>query len=335
MIVCFLVTQYSLTVSADDEPGPLFSPESRTVDCIYNVAINEIPNTAELLNMWIPLPLTSANQNITKINFDSPVPFDLATDEKFQNRFLHIELNEEQLQQIKAPIKISISFRVQRSAVEPTRTMFKFPHVTQADLQKYLTDSALLKSGGPVAEEATKVIGQTKNPYEQAEKVFSHIVDTVKYDKTGDGWGRGDSLHACSVREGNCSDFHSLFIGELRSLGIPSRFIMGYPLPTNQSKGIVPGYHCWAEFFLDEKGWYPVDASKAHQQPEMKEALFCGLDAHRIEFTVGRDIELPNMQDGPLNFSIYPHVEIDGKKFDQVIREFRFEDVKPSSSGNE
>ena len=186
----------------------------------------------------------------------------------------------------------------------------------------------MVKSDGPVAKEALEVIGQATDPYKQAEKIFSHIVETVKYDKTGEGWGLGDSMYACSVREGNCSDFHSLLIGELRSLSIPARFIMGYPLSTEQTKGIVPGYHCWAEFFLDKKGWYPVDASKAHQQPEMKEALFGGLDAHRIEFTIGRDIELPNMKDGPLNFSIYPHVEIDGKRFENVAHEFRFEDVK-------
>jgi transglutaminase-like putative cysteine protease len=334
-MACILITQCGLTTFAEDIPAPVFEPGSRTVDCTYEVVLNEIPNTAELLNIWVPLPISNAIQHITNIDFTTPVPFNLVADETFQNRFLHIELNEAQLEEIEPPIKISIQFRAKRMAIEPSRTTFKFPHVTQADLQKYLTDSIMLKSDGAVAKEAAKIIGQAKDHYEQAQRIYSHIVETVKYDKTGDGWGRGDSVYACTVREGNCSDFHSLFIGELRSLSIPSRFIMGYPLPTTQTKGIVPGYHCWAEFFLNEKGWYPVDASKAHQQPELKEALFGGLDAHRIEFTAGRDIVLPNMQDGPLNFSIYPHVEIDGKQFDQVTREFRFENVAQSTAGNE
>jgi hypothetical protein len=68
-------------------------------------------------------------------------------------------------------------------------------------------------------------------------------------------------IYACEVGRGNCTDFHSLFIGLARAAGIPARFVMGFPLPVGQSEGGITGYHCWAEFYDEGLGWVPLDAS--------------------------------------------------------------------------
>ena len=54
---------------------------------------------------------------------------------------------------------------------------------------------------------------------------------TMRYDKTGTGWGRGDALWACDAKRGNCTDFHSPFIGMRRADGIPARFDIGFTQP--------------------------------------------------------------------------------------------------------
>ena len=38
------------------------------------------------------------------------------------------------------------------------------------------------------------------------------MLRSMRYDKTGTGWGHGDVLYACDAKKGNCTDFHSLFI---------------------------------------------------------------------------------------------------------------------------
>src|SRR5438067_4218492 len=48
----------------------------------------------------------------------------------------------------------------------------------------------------------------------------------------------------------------------MRAAGIPARFEIGFPLPEDQHDGTVPGYHCWAEFYVEPYGWIPVDASE-------------------------------------------------------------------------
>src|ERR1035438_3068951 len=96
------------------------------------------------------------------------------------------------------------------------------------------------------------------------------------YDKTGKGWGRGDIYYACQERRGNCTDFHAIFIGYARALGIPARFAIGFPLPADRGEGKIAGYHCWAEFYAKGIGWIPVDASEAAKNPAKREYFFGG-----------------------------------------------------------
>jgi len=51
----------------------------------------------------------------------------------------------------------------------------------------------------------------------------------MRYDKSGTGWGHGDTLWACDSKRGNCTDFHSVFLSMARSQQIPSRFEIGSP----------------------------------------------------------------------------------------------------------
>jgi transglutaminase-like putative cysteine protease len=147
----------------------------------------------------------------------------------------------------------------------------------------------------------------------------------MKYSKQGKGWGNGDSVWACDSKFGNCSDFHSLFISMARGNKIPSKFEMGFPIPTKRGEGVVGGYHCWAWFLPNDKGWVPVDISEANRNPELKEYYFGNLSEDRVRFTTGRDINLePRQKAGPLNFFIYPHAEVEGQTHPQEMIERRF-----------
>ena len=121
---------------------------------------------------------------------------------------------------------------------------------------------------------------------ERAHRLYDHVVSSVRYDKSGSGWGRGDVLWVCDSRRGNCTDFHSLFIAEARALGIPARFVIGVPLPRDRTSGAIPGYRCWAEFFVAGRGWVPVDAAEASQDPARRNDLFGGVDPDRVQVTM-------------------------------------------------
>lgn len=44
-----------------------------------------------------------------------------------------------------------------------------------------------------------------------------------------------------------------------------------------------------------------------------------------MQFSIGRDLVLEPKQDGPpVNYFVYPYVEVDGKPFDKVEKKFSF-----------
>jgi transglutaminase-like putative cysteine protease len=159
----------------------------------------------------------------------------------------------------------------------------------------------------------------------------------MRYDKTGEGWGRGDAVWACTSKRGNCTDFHSLFIGMMRSSGIPARFEIGFPLPEGQIEGDILGYHCWAEFYLAGVGWVPVDASEAWKNAAKRDYFFGAHDTNRVFFTYGRDIRLsPDQKGDPLNYFIYPYAETNGRPLKNLQTHFSFRDVsavQPAAAG--
>jgi len=89
-----------------------------------------------------------------------------------------------------------------------------------------------------------------------------------------------------------------VFISMVRSQKIPARFEMGLPLPDGQNSGQIAGYHCWAQFYTRERGWFPVDISEAWKHQEKKDYFFGAHDVNRVQFTVGRDLELSPKQHG-------------------------------------
>jgi transglutaminase-like putative cysteine protease len=159
--------------------------------------------------------------------------------------------------------------------------------------------------------------------------IYDAIDDALTYGKDKPGWGEGDSVWACESKTGNCSDFHSLFLSLARSRGIPAKFEIGFGLPEKRGAGDVPGYHCWAKFRPDGKGWVPVDISEANKHPDKRAYYFGNLTEDRIAFSTGRDLTLVPKQDGgPVNFFIYPYVEVDGKVWPQnkIQKTFSYQD---------
>ena len=303
---------------------------SRTVEITYSFSIDDVPSQMKLMRIWVPLPPTNAYQKLQDLSIARDWPYRTVDETQFGNKFLVLDINRVKLANF-AKADFSIKFLVTRYAVSPAHKCASVTITPQDEPARYLAANRLIPIDGKIAAEALQVAGNVHNPLKQVRLLYDHIVSTVRYDKTGSGWGRGDALYACDIRAGNCSDFHSLFIDQARALGIPARFIMGLPLPEKRGEGTIQGYHCWGEFFLPEKGWCPVDASEASKFPAKKEQFFCGLDENRVAFTVGRDIKLPESDSEPLNFIIYPHVEIDGAACDNVRTTFFFKDFTPEN----
>lgn len=303
-------------------------PPARTFSFIYQVHVPANDNARGKLLVWLPLPQANQYQKIRDLQVDSPVAHTEGHDAEYKNPYLEFDPTAAQLA---SGFDVTVHFLATRFEHKvPLDSIATQSMATQAppDLQRYLEPDKLVPLNGVIADLAKQETAGDTTEIAKARHIYDYVITTMRYDKTGDGWGRGDAVWACTSKRGNCTDFHSLLIGMMRSSGIPARFEIGFPLPEGKSEGDIPGYHCWAEFYLDGTGWVPVDASEAWKNPAKRDYFFGAHDVNRVFFTYGRDLRLsPEQQGAPLNYFIYPYAELDGKPVSGLQTHFSFRDV--------
>jgi transglutaminase-like putative cysteine protease len=314
----------SVVCQAGAPPAEL---KARVFQFSYKATINEVPSGTKHLSVWLPYPTTDANQEISDIQVSSPTKAAVYAEPRYGNSILYVSIDNPGA----APVDIQVSFKVRRSE-NIRRDFARVSKVSNAvldpSIEMYLQPDKLVPINAQIKQWAMEVTRGKKTDLEKARAIYDHTLATMKYDKSGQGWGRGDIIYACDAKRGNCTDFHAVFIGFCRSIGIPARFAIGFPLPEKRGEGEISGYHCWAEFYLKGYGWVPVDASEAWKHPEKRDYFFGGHDENRVQLSSGRDIVLrPRQQSAALNYFVYPYAEADGKPVDTIKREFRFKDI--------
>lgn len=279
---------------------------TREMSMTYIGHVSNLPKEAGRVEVWIPVPSSNRHQTISNLQVESPLPWKSLTDPKFGNRYLYTVIDEV----TSRDLEVRVSFDVDRRIALFDRLASQ--EVSQETLRQHLMPNRLVTVSPRIVGIAKQVTREAEGTLDEARAIYDHVLTSMTYDKSKPGWGRGDSERACDIRSGNCTDFHSLFISLARARVIPSRFIMGIPLPSDAA-GEVTGYHCWAEFYLDGKGWVPVDISEAwkSKDPAAQNFLFGNLDFNRVEFSVGRDLKLEGLSGPPLNYFIAPYVEVD------------------------
>lgn len=263
----------------------------------------ELPEISEAAKMWIPVAQSDSHQTIEIISLQAPVKQQMINEDKEGNKILFLELLPEH-----SSSKVIVNYKVDRKEKSP----YSEEHT---DRQKNLEATVFLPVGGRFKTIADEVIWkkQANTPLTQARALYDYIIDNMRYAKGGI-YGTGDANYACDSKTGNCTEFHSFFISLSRSAGIPARFAVGAAIPSERNYGKVDGYHCWAEFYAEDK-WWPIDISEANKYTPLATYYFGHHPANRIEFSRGRDITPnPIPESGPINFMAYPTLEIGGKK---------------------
>lgn len=292
----------------------------------YDATVKDLPAGTQKVELWIPVPHDDPYQRISSLRVETPYKYEIATGDQ-GNTILHLKIDRPQ----ESAIPVRVTFHaVRRERIQPLMAVAaKATVAPPADLSRWLQPDRLVPIDGQIRTWAREVVeaAHARTDLEMARAIYNHIVATVKYDKTGKGWGRGDIYYACDARRGNCTDFHAIFIGYARAMGIPARFAIGFPLPFDRGEGQIAGYHCWAEFYAKGIGWVPVDASEAAKNPDKREYFFGAHDENRVELSKGRDVVLsPKQQADPLNYFVYPYAEADGREFTTIDTSYAYHD---------
>jgi len=267
---------------------------------LYRIKLPTITDTAR---MWVPFPQTDKFQKVQVKNINSPKKYQVLNETEYNNKIFYFELSPED-----SGKTIDISYYVKR--IE--KSAYSESHM---DLEKYLKSDRLVPVNKKFKKIAKKIIAGKKGTLMQARALYDYVIDELRYQKYGSGWGRGDAIYACDSKTGNCSEYHSYFISLARSVGIPARFAVGAAIPSERNDGGVDGYHCWAEFYAEGK-WWPIDVSEADKYSSLATYYFGHHPANRFEFSQGRDLLIekgPGPDSDPINFLAYPVLKINGK----------------------
>lgn len=304
-----------------------FSQQTRHFTFHYAFTVKDVP-VGKPVRIWIPTAQSDEFQDVKILSIKSDLPLKHTRESKYGNAVYFAEATN-----AKPELFFDVEYDVtrrERVALAPNASVMK-ASLTRQDRRQDLQPDALVPITGVPADLAVKVTQGKTNELEKARAIYDYVFTTMKYDKTGTGWGHGDVLYACDAKKGNCTDFHSLFIAMARSQGIPARFEIGFPLPADKHSGEIAGYHCWSDFYIDGRGWIPVDISEAWKHPEKHDYFFGSHDVNRIQFSMGRDLQLnPPPAGKPLNYFVYPYVEVDGHEHPNVSLAFSFADSAPA-----
>lgn len=304
----------------------------------YTAGLPEVPAGAEQARLWIPIPLDTPDQRITKLMVQCSAkggdgqssgaiqgakPDDLRNGSQGELKWTFGDIQggfgrSLCVESAGSPLEVVLSFDVTRYETKGGGK------ASTEELTQLKQANRMIPLDGKVAAVAASM-KLPSDPMAVARALYDHTLERMKYDKPeGQPWGRGDAEWACDAKFGNCTDFHSYFMGLARTKGLPARFEMGFPVPGGDEKEAkVGGYHCWAYVWIEGRGWMPVDISEADKNPAKTDYFFGTLDADRVTMSGGRDLMLdPAPAEGRLNFFVYPYAEVDGKKVEGVTKAF-------------
>ena len=292
-VVVFLLAMTASSVTQAKE---------RTFELTYGAEL-DVPEEASRIQMWIPYPSRSENQDVRLIGLESSVPTKIYQEYAYRNSMLFLSISVAELEQIRVEMK----FRVTR------RERVEKDFIQLEDAEGYVESSARQWLRGDSlhlvdAARLDRAIALTEDLDLVSEKA------RVLYDE------------AVVAEELELPE--ALFIGMAREVGIPAKFSLGFELPDTRGKGGIDGYRFFGEFYLSGYGWVPVDPAAARRKPERLDYFFGAHDENRIVITEGRDIELnPRQQGDPLTFFIYPYAEADGAIVEDIRSHVSFEDL--------
>ena len=340
-----------MTACSANAPLPIEIANVRSFRFTYTVEVES--SGGKKLELWIPVPQSNEVQIISNLKFNANgLQFCIEEEKVHGNKYLYI--NDEK--GITRTANISITFEVIRS--EHHNIMYN-----NVDPKKYLGAYSTVPIGG-VFE---KIIADNKLSKNNIRGIYDYVIEGMHYGKPKsvndmyymtpwlnhdekygmkkvgrdkvvnlyklfkkDGgnytFGNGNALYACDIGVGNCTDYHSYFMSLDRTMGIPARFHMGFLIPLEE-EGNIEGYHCWADYYVDGEGWYPVDISEADNNPDKKDYYFGTVDNNRVEMMLGRDFVLKGYESKMINLFIYPILEVNDKKSSAFTKSFSYKNI--------
>jgi transglutaminase-like putative cysteine protease len=241
--------------------GTYFNPVNYTANGVLTIERSLLPSTGTL-EIWIPAPIETASQtNVTVLTALPEVWIKTmpAIGSDLGQIYLEVPLDG-----LTADVVVNVSYSLtayqKHFTVDPA-TVGQYDK-TSADYITYTKSHDNILVTPEIIAEAKAVVGEETNPYLQAKLLYDYVVGNITYSFMPHvalcAMDIAESEYVRINRYGDCGAQSMYYSALLRSLGVPARADGGY-----QTFGGGTGSHFWAEFYLPNCGWVPVDVTAA------------------------------------------------------------------------
>lgn len=247
---------YEITVT-DDPPYRLSDTREARVEYLWTL-YNYGPGEVRKLRAAFAIP-----DNLPQQTLLSPVRFAAPPTREVTDRWGQVCAVYE-LDKLTAgtrqPLGYNVDVRVAaiRYLIDPAHTG-KLEDIPAEIRTAYTADADRYRITSPFIQETVRqVVGDERCPYWIARKIFNHLIAKLEYQMIG-GWDVPEVVLKRGT--GSCSEYTFAFIALCRAAGLPARYV-GSIVVRGDDASVDEAFHRWAEVYLPNYGWIPVDANK-------------------------------------------------------------------------
>ena len=198
----------------------------------------------------------TARHQVVLTNISSTIGQPFISSDSSGNLYAHwngIRLNRNQSLTVTISYSV-LSFSV-RYMIDENRV---YDYNTSLDLyEKYTAPEPLIQSNNSqIISKVHNVTDKSTTIPESVSKIYSFVTKHLRYviqdEERGAVWALENGV-------GDCSEYSYLFVAMCRAIGVPARVQAGFAF--HYSSETLEDGHMWAEYYLENYGWIPVDAT--------------------------------------------------------------------------
>src|SRR5262245_18898500 len=240
-----------------------FSPRPgtwRTFEITTRVEVVQ-PSGASRVWLTVPAVVSDYQQPIESNWTGNAKVARVVTEPKYGAAMLYAEFVESETAPV---VELTSRFKTQDRTVDWSRKMAVKEDT--AALKSFTAPTDLLPTDGIVKETAVQITKGQKTDLERVKAVYDWILANTYREPKVRGCGVGDIKAMLETKNfgGKCADLNGLFVGLVRSVGVPARDVYGIRVAPSAfgykslgagSATISKAQRCRAEVVLAEYGW--------------------------------------------------------------------------------
>ncbi|MBN2275742.1 MAG: hypothetical protein JXR41_16015 [Bacteroidales bacterium] len=263
----------------DEEPFRLMDTRKTRITHTHQVKVYG-QGALQSLDVFISIPENMPQQKIIKKAF-TPSQCTMTEDRWHQPvAFFHYQnvLSDATVQSV---MVVEAEISAIRYFVFPDR-VGSLESIPESVSRLYTANGSKYMTGDPYIQKLAKeVVGDEKNPYRMARRIFNYVGNTLEYQMEG-GWNAAPVVLQRGT--GSCSEYTFAFISLCRAAGLPARYAGAFVVRGDDAS-LDDVFHRWPEVYLPNYGWIPFDPQGGDKPSPRDQAMNIGNLPNRFLIT--------------------------------------------------